>query len=224
MAEQKAAPKLVITPEFVATYVNLEKPRAFVGKNGKPQGDPKYGFTALFDKSNVEAMKPLYAAAADVAKAKWPDIGKDELQAMLKRTFKDGDKEAARLMARKSNPKSEAKVAYLKGKVVVKATSTNPIDCSEAAAQGAAEILDWKKIYSGMIGKAELNFVAYDNSFGDEDNDAGGARGFITVYCNFFLKTKDGQRIGGRDRNSVWGGVQGGVSTQDPAGSDDIPF
>lgn len=213
---------LVITPEHVATYVNFEKPRAFQ-KDGKDQGDPKYGYTALFNKADVEAMKPLYSAAAEAAKAKWPDIGKDELQKMLKRTFKDGDREAERLMKRRNKPKSEQSVAYLKGKIVVKATSKNPIDVSEPGAGGkAVEIIDWKKVYSGMKGKAELNFVAYDNSF--DDAEEGAPRGFITVYANFFLKTGEGQRIGGRDRNSVWSGVQGSQSSADPAGDDDIPF
>lgn len=221
MAE-KAPPCIAVTHEHVAAYVNLEKPRAFE-KNGKAQGDPKFGYTGLFDKSNQEAMKPLYAQAAAAAKAKWPSIEAAELQAMLKRTFKDGDKEAARLMARRDKPKTEKQVEYLKGKVVVKVTSKNPIDVSEPGPNGAIEIIDWKKVYSGIKCKSELNFVAYDNSFGDAQE--GAPRGFITVYCNFFLKTGDGPRIGGRDRNSVWAGVQGGQSTSDPTGGDDdIPF
>lgn len=218
----KPKPSIVITHEHIATYVNFEKPRAFQ-KNGKDQGDPKYGYTALFDKADVESMKPIYRAAADAAKAKWPDVPQDELQKMLKATFKDGDKEAERLMKRRTAPKSDTQVKHLRGKIVVKCTSKNPIDVSEPGPTKPVEIIDFKKVYSGMLGRSELNFVAYDNSFGDSEE--GAPRGFITAYCNFFLKTGAGQRMGGRDRASVWAGVQGTQSSADPTrGSDDIPF
>ena len=223
MAEPKPKPELVITPEHTAIYVNFEHARAFQ-KDGKDAGDPKYGYTALFDASATEEMKPMYAAAAKVAKAKWPDIQPDELQTILKRTFKNGDREADRLKARRNNPRPEEKVKLFRGKVIVKATSKSPIDVSEPGAGGKpVEIINWKKVYAGMRGKAEFNFVAYDNSFGDDDTT--GARGFVSVYVNFFLKTGEGERIGGRDRNSVWSGVQGAQSNEKPKGlDDDIPF
>lgn len=221
----KPQPSLVVTHEHIVLYPQFEKPRAFQ-KDGKDQGDPKYGYVALFDKADAESMKPLYRAAADVAKAKWPDISPEEMQKLLKRTFKDGDKEADRLKARRNKPKKEEQVAAYRGKVVVKATSKNPIDVSEAGKDGPVEIIDWKKIYSGVYGRAEFNIVAYDNQF--DDAEEGGPRGFLTMYCNFFLKTRDGKRIttGGRDRKSVWAGVTGGQSSADPTKGldDDIPF
>lgn len=222
----KSQPNLIVTHEHTALYPNFEKPRAFQ-KDGKDQGDPKYGYTALFDKADVDSMKPLYKAGADAAKAKWPDITPEELQKILKRTFKDGDKEAERLIKRRNKPKKEEQVAHYRGKIIVKCTSKNPIDVSEIGAGGKpVEIIDWKKVYSGMKGRAEINLVAMDNNFNDADDDA--PRGFVVAYCNFFLKTGDGKRLstGGRDRNQVWAGVQGSQSQADPTkgADDDIPF
>lgn len=212
MSKEEKVDGRIITHEHTAMFVSFETPRAFE-RNGKPQGEAKFGYTAFFDKN--DDMKPLYAKAAAVAKAKWPDA---DVQPVLKRLFKDGDKEAERLKAKKVKPKTDDQVKEYKGKVIVKASSKYKPDISEVINGEAVEILDMKKVYSGMIGRAELNFVAMEI---EDPNEPDGERRFVVAYVNFFLKTKQGQRIGGRDRKDVWKSVQGEASNADPTGGDD---
>ena len=202
-----------VTPVHIASYVNFLKPVAFK-RNGKETGTPKYGYTGLYSE-DIKAMKDVAIA---VARAKWGD---DVDLKTVRFPFKNGDKEADRLVNHKetSKRKPEAQVALLRGKTIVKASSQFKPDVSEFVKGNPepVEIIDANKIYSGMLGRAELNFVAQ----GIEED--GEEKKFVTAYINFFLKTGDGQRIGGRDRKSVFSGVMGGESNTDVT-DDDIDY
>lgn len=195
---------IVVTPEFRAAYTNLFEPKAFE-RNGKPVGDPVYSFTALFPKStDITALKQKAKA---VAVAEWGEGG----LAGVRWPFKDGDAEAVRLLQKGekegSKGKSEDQVAFLRGQITLKCKSTFPPKVGDNRGE---EIIDKSKVYSGIYGRAELNFRA------TEIDDGGEVKKYVTPYFNFFMKTRDGERLAGRDLKTVFKGLLGGESHEDP--------
>ena len=200
MSAQPKTPNIVVTPEFRMVFPNLFVPRAFK-RNGKEAGEVKYGLTMLFDPKTIE---PLKSAVKHVIAEKWP--GRDPKT--LKLPFTGGDAQAAKSAANKKDGD------FFKGTVVVKASSKFKPGVVDAQSE---PILDPGRIYSGCYGHAELNFVAYDAV------GAGGQDG-VTAYVNFVLKTRDGDRIAGKDAKTVFAGITG-ATVDDTAGlDDDIPF
>ena len=196
---------IVVTPEFQMLFPNLFEPRR-VKINGKETGDPKYGLSMLFD---PDAIGELKEAAKAVALAKWPGRSLAE----LKFPFADGDKLAAKQEANKRDGK------FYAGKIVVKASSKyKPVTVDTHR----KEIIDNSRLYSGAWGFAELNFVAYPGVGQNPDG--------VTAYVNFVMKSRDGDRIAGRDAKGVFAGIQGGEtepSAADVGGTsldDEIPF
>ena len=195
-------PGVVVTPEFRLVYPNLFEARAFV-RDGKPQGEPKYGLVMLFKPDEIDGMK---STAAGVAKAKWP--GRDLKE--LKFPFKKGDAEA-----KKREDKGKDGSFYA-GTVVIKASSKYQ---PQVVDMDRKDILDPKRVYSGVYAFAELNFVAY--------NGVGGGQDGVTCYVNFVMISRKGDRIAGKTADDVFSGVQGGDTNVDPTGDDtddDIPF
>lgn len=188
----------IVTPEFIGLFPNLFEAKPFM-RNGKAKGEPVFGLSMLFDPTTVQ---PLKDKAKEVANAKWPGRNPAE----LKWPFKSGDAEAAKAEAKKKDG------SFYKGKVVVKASSKFQPQVVNAQSQ---PVLDKNAIYSGFIGYAELNFVAYDGVDGGQDG--------VKAYVNFVMKSKDGKRIAGKDAATVFAGITGGKSQHNPV-DDDIPF
>ena len=199
---------IVVTPEFRAAFTNLFEPKAFV-QNGKARGEPKYSFTALFPIStDLTSVKQTAMAAAQ---AKWPglaDIGK-----VVRFPFKNGDKEAERLLAK--GGKTEDQVKFYRGNIVLKASTEYKPQVVDRAGN---DILKPGDVYSGCYGYAELNFVA------NEISEGGETKRYVSAYFNFFMKSRDGERLAGRDAKTVFKGLLGGESNTDPSAGDDIPF
>ena len=200
MSDQLTTPNIIVTPEFRMVFPNLFVPRAFK-RNGKEAGEAKYGLTMLFDPKDVG---PLKAAIRHVIEEKWP--GRDPKT--LKLPLISGDAQAAKSAANKKDG------SFFKGTVVLKASSKFKPGVVDAKSE---PILDPGRIYSGCYGHAELNFTAYDAV------GAGGLDG-VNAYVNFVLKTKDGDRIAGKDAKTVFAGITG-ATVDDTAGLDDeTPF
>ncbi len=193
-------PNIVVTPEFQMLWPNLFEPRA-VKIKGKETGEPKYGLSMLLDPAEIGDLK---AAAKMVALAKWPGRTLSE----LKFPFSDGDK----LEADQTEKGRDGK--FYSGKVVLKASSKfKPV----VVDTHRKDIIDHSRLYSGAYGYAELNFVAYDGVGQNPDG--------VTAYVNFVMKSRDGDRIAGRDAAGVFAGIQG--SEAEPAATeldDEIPF
>lgn len=200
MSEDKTLVSTIVTPEFVMAFPNLFEAKPFM-RNGKPKGEPVFGMTMLFAAADVQVLKDK---AAEVARARWPGRAFGE----LKFPFKDGNAEAAKAKANKKDG------SFYEGKVVVKTSSKFQ---PQVVDENKNPILDKSKIYSGVYGFAELNFVAYDGVDGGKDG--------VKAYVNFVMKSRDGKRIAGKDAASVFAGIKGGKSDKDPtAGDDDIPM
>lgn len=200
MAGKKYTGELVVSPRMIFVFPNLFVPKAFE-RNGKPTGEPVYGFTGLIKPTDPDLAK-LKGALKKAAEAAWPGRNLGELQFPLK----DGDKEADRLVAK---GKSEEQVAFYRGHVVVKASSKYPPGIVDAKREN---ILDKSLIHSGVEGWAELNCVPYDAI---QD----GAKDGVTCYFNFVMRANGAfKRIAGRDANSAFAGIDGGTSATDPTG------
>ena len=202
--------EIVVTPEFRMVWPNLFEPRAFM-RDGKPTGEPKYGLTMLFTKEDISGLKQI---AAKVAHAQWP--GRDLKE--LKFPFKNGDALAkASVEKDKAADKTPRDVSFYEGKVVVKTSSKF---APQVYGLDRKEILDPKRVYSGVYGYAELNFVAYPGVAGGQDG--------VTCYVNFvMISDRKGDRIAGRSVDNVFAGIEGSDTSADVGDDtldDKIPF
>lgn len=193
-------PNIVVTPEFRMLWPNLFEPRR-VKIKGKETGEPKYGLSMLLDPAEIGDLK---TAAKAVALAKWPGRTLSE----LKFPFSDGDK----LEAAQTELGRDGK--FYAGTIVLKASSKyKPV----VVDTHRKDIIDHTRLYSGAYGYAELNFVAYDGVGQNPDG--------VTAYVNFVMKSRDGDRIAGRDAAGVFAGIDGGEEEPKSTELDDeIPF
>lgn len=160
----------VITGEVRFSYVHLFEPySSFDGQ------DPAYSATLLIpksDKKTLKAIKDAQAAAAEAGKAKF----NGKLPAHLKTTLRDGDTDDSVDVS--ENPE------YAGNMFIRVSSKTKP----GVVDKNVQEIIDPSEIYSGMYGRASINFFAYNTA---------GNRG-ISAGLNNVQKTKDGDFLGGR--------------------------
>jgi hypothetical protein len=202
---------ITLIPEAALVFPDLFEAKAFM-RNGKPQGEPKFGGTFLIPLDStltdtqgnvIIDVAGLKAVAVKVADAKWPGRNLGELNF----PFKDGDKEAARVGAARAAAGKKGDSDFYKGNLVLKTSSK-----FQPAVLGGAEkqpIIDPSKIYSGVIVTAEVNFVTYNKINPD-------AKDGVTAYLNSVLVIRDGSRIAGRDASQSFSGIGGGSSNYDP--------
>lgn len=195
----------IVTPEGRWLYPHLFEPRQ-MQINGKPKGEPQYELEMLFTPDSIGDMK---AKALAVAKAKWP--GRDFKANPVKFPFKNGDAQKAKIEA-----KGKKGGEHYAGLVVVRATTTFPP--TVVGARGDP-ILDKSQVYGGCYGFAEVNFVAWPGN-GDNIPDS------VKAYLNAAMKSRDGERIGGRDAKLIFAGVMGRQTQEDPTEGldDEIPY
>lgn len=206
-----------------------------VAKAFKDKADaiPKYAANFLFDPDSEE-LKALKEAAVAVAKEKWPgrDIGADFKSEALMMPWALGDKIIAKRTAKlvKAGKADDGKADYQKGKVVLRASTTNPprlcyylpgggVSQEFTRDDGAIYSQNKAKFYSGVLASAEVNLAPVE--------DAGG-KDWIVAYLNLVASTGKGERIGGggRPASEVFKGYAGKVSAENPTEGldDEIPF
>lgn len=201
-------------------------------RNGKEQGEPKYGASFVFDADNPD-LKDLKARAVALAKAKWPgrDIAADFKAKQFKFPWASGDgivlKRVAKLQA--AGKQDDHKGDFQLGKVVLKSSSKYAprmaviangkiVDLDSANTSGFKG-----QFYFGVKVLAQLNLVAYDG-VGETGLDG------VTAYINLVLSTNKGERLsGGASAAEVFKGYVGTVSAEDPTAGgenldDEIPF
>lgn len=208
---------LVVTPEHRVAYEALKEKAVFKDENGKPKGDPKFGYLALFP--NDTDISELKRTAVAAAKA---EFGENVDLKTVRFPFKNGDAEADRILAKskakaaklgQEPKKTEKDVAFYRGNVAVKVTSAYDPKVVDTKAE---DILDKSKIYSGMHARSEFNFKAV------EIDDPDGPKRYVSAYVNFVMKTRDGERMSGKSAKDVFKGLLGGTSQVDPTASSDI--
>ena len=154
------------------SYVNAWEPKSING------GAPKYSVSLIIPKSDTKTIEKIQAAiqAAD-------DEGQDTLKgngksvpalSVLKTPLRDGDAE---------RPDDEA---YADSYFINANSGTAPgiVDADRQP------ILDRSEVYSGVYGRASINFYAFNSN---------GNKG-IACGLNTLQKIKDGEPLGGKSR------------------------
>lgn len=185
MAVKKEAPKTkVVTEEGRMSYVNVFQPRA-----AEEGGKEKYSLCFLFSKKSktgkrIKAqMDAAVQAAIEIGKTgKWG--GKIPPLSKLKLPLRDGDEE---------RPDDEV---YAGMWFVNCSSDTKPGVVDE----DVQEIISADEFYSGCYGKVSVNFYPFNNA---------GSKG-VACGLNNVQKTRDGERLGGRDsaENDFGGGEE----------------
>lgn len=201
-------------------------------RNGREQGEPKFGGSFVFEADNPD-LAALKARAVALAKAKWPgrDIAADFKAGKFKMPWSAGDKIVAKRVAKlqAASKQDDHKGDFQLGKVVVKSASKYAPRLA-VIANGKIVDLDSTntaafkgQFYFGVKVLAQFNIVPYD-AVGDTGLDG------VTAYINLVLSTNKGERLsGGASAAEVFKGYVGSVSAEDPtAGTenldDEIPF
>ena len=154
------------------SYVNAWEPKSING------GAPKYSVSLIIPKSDTKTIEKIQAAiqaAYDEGQGKLKGNGKSvPALSVLKTPLRDGDAE---------RPDDEAYAdSYF-------------INANSGIAPGIVDadrqpILDRSEVYSGVYGRASINFYAFNSN---------GNKG-IACGLNTLQKIKDGEPLGGKSR------------------------
>ena len=154
------------------SYVNAWEPKSING------GAPKYSVSLIIPKSDTKTIEKIQAAiqaAYDEGQGKLKGNGKSvPALSVLKTPLRDGDAE---------RPDDEA---YADSYFINANSGTAPgiVDADRQP------ILDRSEIYSGVYGRASINFYAFNSN---------GNKG-IACGLNNLQKIKDGEPLGGKSR------------------------
>lgn len=173
MANKVNNPMKVITgPDTRWSYANVWEPKAING------GTPKYSVSLIIPKSDTVTIQKIRAAieaAYKEGEAKLKGNGRSvPALSVLKTPLRDGDAE---------RPDDEAYAnAYF-------------VNANSATAPGIVDadrqlILDRSEVYSGVYGRASINFYAFNSN---------GNKG-IACGLNNLQKIRDGEPLGGKSR------------------------
>ena len=173
MAKVSNPTKVITGKRTVFSYLTVNEPKTPLGG-----GTPKYSVSLIIPKSDtvtVEKIKAAIQAAYDEGQSKLKGSSK-VVPALedLKTPLRDGDKE------RKGDD------AY-KNSYFINANSTTKPGVVDADRN---PILDSSERYSGIIGRASINFYAFNSN---------GNRG-IACGLNNLQKLADGTPLGGHSR------------------------
>lgn len=154
------------------SYVNAWEPKSING------GAPKYSVSLIIPKSDTKTIEKIQAAiqaAYDEGQDKLKGNGKSvPALSVLKTPLRDGDAE---------RPDDEA---YADSYFINANSGTAPgiVDADHQP------ILDRSEVYSGVYGRASINFYAFNSN---------GNKG-IACGLNTLQKIKDGEPLGGKSR------------------------
>lgn len=154
------------------SYVNAWEPKSING------GAPKYSVSLIIPKSDTKTIEKIQAAiqaAYDEGQGKLKGNGKSvPALSVLKTPLRDGDAE---------RPDDEA---YADSYFINANSGTAPgiVDADRQP------ILDRSEVYSGVYGRASINFYAFNSN---------GNKG-IVCGLNNLQKIKDGEPLGGKAR------------------------
>lgn len=172
MAKFNNPTKVITGLETRWSYANVWDPKAING------GTPKYSVSLIIPKTDTVTVNKIKAAiqsAYEEGESKLKGNGRTvPALSVLKTPLRDGDIE---------KPDDEAyKNAYF-----VNANSPTAPGIVDANKQ---EIIDRSEVYSGVYGRASINFYAFNRN---------GNKG-IACGLNNLQKIKDGEPLGGKSR------------------------
>ena len=172
MGNFKNPTKVITGPNTTFSYLNCFEPKAIQG------GTPKYSVSLIIPKSDtktIEKIKAAIQAAYEEGQSKLKGNGKSvPALSVLKTPLRDGDEE---------RPDDEA----YRDSYFINANSILAPGIVDADRQA---ILDHSEVYSGIYGRASINFYAF------KTNTAKG----IACGLQNVQKLRDGDPLGGHSR------------------------
>lgn len=178
--------------------------------------------TPIFDVEMLFApstdMSGAFEAAKKAALAAWP--GANLTDGSIRFPFRKGDQHIQKTVARyEREGKKVPDLSHYEGTVILRPKSqTRPKVYVMAAGTGdLVEIINEADVYGGCYGFAEVSFKAYDGN--DDDIKPG-----VTAYLEGVVKTRDGDRIGGRDNSALQAMAKSIRTHVDVNMDDEIPF
>ena len=172
MSKYQNPTKVITGPNTRWSYANVWQPKSING------GAPKYSVSLIIPKSDTETVSKIKAAikaAYEEGQAKLRGNAKSvPALEYMKTPLRDGDKE---------RPDDEA----YKNSYFINANSGTAPGVVDAARQ---PILDTSEVYSGVYGRASINFYAFNSN---------GNKG-IACGLNNLQKIRDGEPLGGKAR------------------------
>ncbi|HEN0920884.1 TPA: DUF2815 family protein [Streptococcus agalactiae] len=164
--------KVITGPKTRWSYANVWDPKSING------GTPKYSVSLIIPKSDTKTVTKIEAAikaAYEEGESKLKGNGKSvPALKSIKTPLRDGDLE---------RPDDEAyKDSYF--------INANSIAAPGIVDANREEIIDRSEVYSGVYGRASINFYAFNSN---------GNKG-IAVGLNNLQKISDGEPLGGKSR------------------------
>lgn len=173
MSNKVKNPMKVITgPNTRWSYCNVWQPKSING------GTPKYSVSLVIPKSDtvtINKIKAAIEAAYKEGEAKLKGNGRSvPALSVLKTPLRDGD-------AERSDDEAYANAYFVNAN---SATAPGIVDADRQP------ILDTSEVYSGVYGRASINFYAFNSN---------GNKG-IACGLNNLQKIRDGEPLGGKSR------------------------
>ena len=172
MAKIMNPTKVVTGKNTRFSYLIVNEPKSING------GTPKYSVSLIIPKSDtvtIEKCKAAIKAAYDEGQSKLKGNGKSvPALKMLKTPLRDGDEE-------RPDDSAYADSYFINAN---SATAPGIVDADRQP------ILDRSEVYSGVYGRASINFYAFNSN---------GNKG-IACGLNNLQKIKDGEPLGGKSR------------------------
>ena len=173
MSNKVKNPMKVITgPNTRWSYCNVWQPKSING------GTPKYSVSLIIPKSDtvtINKIKAAIEAAYKEGEAKLKGNGRSvPALSVLKTPLRDGD-------AERSDDEAYANAYFVNAN---SATAPGIVDADRQP------ILDTSEVYSGVYGRASINFYAFNSN---------GNKG-IACGLNNLQKIRDGEPLGGKSR------------------------
>ena len=174
--------KVITGKNTIMSYLTVNEPKIPLGG-----GTPKYSVSLVIPKSDTETVAKIHAAMKAAYEEGLPKLQGNSKTApdyeSLKKPLRDGDKE------RKNDP-------VYKDCWFLNANSSTKPGCVDADLQ---PIIDTSELYSGIIGRASINFYAFNTN---------GNKG-IACGLNNIQKLRDGTPLGGHSRaEDDFGGLE----------------
>ena len=164
--------KVITGPNTRWSYCNVWQPKSING------GTPKYSVSLIIPKSDtvtINKIKAAIEAAYKEGEAKLKGNGRSvPALSVLKTPLRDGD-------AERSDDEAYANAYFVNAN---SATAPGIVDADRQP------ILDTSEVYSGVYGRASINFYAFNSN---------GNKG-IACGLNNLQKIRDGEPLGGKSR------------------------
>ena len=172
------ARKTLKSPEGIARYANVFTPRARKGKDGQPQGDPKYSILLVFDKD--ADLDDMEEAIEEAAVKKFGSKAKSLLaNGRLRSPIRDAEEYVDDELSKEENWPFNIKGAQM----VRFSTKDQPGVVDE----NADPIMDKTEFYDGCRARVSYNASGYDTN---------GNKG-VALYLINVQKLDDGKRLSG---------------------------